>query len=191
MVLSSILDAAFIAKSEIAGWPILGRLARLQQTVFVERRRLRAANQRDAISERFRAGDRIILFPEGGSNDGQRVLPFKSALFSVAEQREGDRPLTIQPVSLAYTRLDGIPLGRAFRPKFAWFGDMNLVSHLFEMLGMGKLTVEVTFHEPVFSHEFKTRKALAECCQQVVGRGLDSALCGRQSHTSDAGSAKS
>ena len=179
VILSSVLDATFVAKSEIAGWPILGLLARLQRTLFVERRRPRAANQRDAISERLRAGDRIILFPEGASNDGQRVLPFKSALFSVAERRDGDLPLTIQPVSLAYTRLDGIPLSRAFRPKFAWFGDMTLGPHMFEMLGMGKLTVEVIFHDPVSGHDFETRKALAEFCQRVVGRGLDSALGGR------------
>jgi len=179
VILSSILDATFVAKSEIAGWPILGLLARLQRTLFVEQRRHRAANQRDAISERLSAGDRIILFPEGSSNDGQRVLPFKSALFSVAERRDDDLPLTIQPVSLAYTRLDGIPLSRAFRPKFAWFGDMTLVPHMFEMLGMGKLTVEVTFHDPVFGHDFETRKALAEFCQRVVRRGLDSALVGR------------
>ena len=180
IVLSSILDASFIAKSEVAGWPILGLLARLQRTLFVERRRPRAAVQRDEISERLRAGDSLILFPEGKANDGQRVLPFKSALFSVAERHEGDKPLTIQPVSLAYTRLDGIPLNRAFRPQYAWFGDMTLMPHLFEMLGIGTVTVEVILHDPVMSDGFETRKLLAQFCHGVVVRGVDTALGGRR-----------
>ena len=181
VVLSSVLDAAFVAKAEIADWPILGLLARLQRTLFVERRRPRAANQRDAIAERLRAGESLILFPEGTSNDGQRVLPFKSALFSVAERHPEGKPLAIQPVSLAYTRLDGLPLGRAIRPQYAWFGDMTLVPHMFEMLGIGTLTVEVTFHEVVVSDAFDSRKALAEFCHRVIVRGVDSALSGRRS----------
>jgi 1-acyl-sn-glycerol-3-phosphate acyltransferase len=179
IVLSSILDASFIAKAEIANWPILGLLARLQRTLFVERRRPRAANQRDAISERLKVGDSLILFPEGTSNDGIRVLPFKSALFSVAERREDGNPLTIQPVSVAYTRLDGIPLHRAFRPQYAWFGDMTLMPHLFEMLGIGRVTVEVTFHDPVVGG-VETRKSLAEFCRRVIVRGVDASLSGRR-----------
>jgi len=179
IVLSSILDASFIAKSEVADWPVLGLLARLQRTLFVERRRPRAANQRDAISERLGVGDSLILFPEGTSNDGQHVLPFKSALFSVAERRGTGKPLTIQPVSLAYTRLDGIPLHRAFRPHYAWFGDMTLMPHMFQMLGMGRVTVEVIFHDPVIGDRFDTRKGLAEFCRRVIVLGVDSALSGR------------
>jgi 1-acyl-sn-glycerol-3-phosphate acyltransferase len=180
IVLSSILDASFIAKSEISGWPVLGLLARLQRTLFVERRRPKAASQRDAISERLYAGDNLILFPEGTSNDGQRVLPFKSALFSVAERHEGDAPLTIQPVSLAYTRLDGMPLNKFWRHHYAWFGDMTLVPHMFQMLGIGRLTVEVSFHEPVAGDGVATRKSLAELCHGVVFRGVDTALSGRR-----------
>ena len=193
IVLSSILDASFIAKSEIADWPILGLLARLQRTIFIERRSPRAANQRDAISERLSAGDNLILFPEGTSNDGQRVLPFKSALFSVAERRGDGEPLTIQPVSLAYTRLDGIPLNRVLRPHYAWFGDMTLMPHLFEMLGIGRVTVEVTFHDPVVGDRFETRKSMAEFCHRVVVRGVDTALSGRRTPAapSDAVSANS
>ena len=193
IVLSSILDASFIAKSEIADWPILGLLARLQRTIFIERRSPRAANQRDAISERLSAGDNLILFPEGTSNDGQRVLPFKSALFSVAERRGDGEPLTIQPVSLAYTRLDGIPLNRVLRPHYAWFGDMTLMPHLFEVLGIGRVTVEVTFHDPVAGDGFETRKSLADFCHRVVVRGVDTALSGRRTPAapSDAVSANS
>lgn len=180
IVLSSILDASFIAKADVADWPVLGLLARLQRTLFVERRRPHAASQRDEMTERLSLGDSLILFPEGTSNDGQHVLPFKSALFSVAERRRDGEPLVIQPVSLAYTRLDGIPMSRAFRPHYAWFGEMTLVAHMFEMLGLGRVTVEVIFHDTVASDGFETRKALAEFCQRVVMRGVDTALSGRQ-----------
>ena len=64
-----------------------------------------------------------MLFPEGTSSDGTRVLPFRSALFAVAQLRRDDKPIAVQPVAIAYTRLDGIPLGRYWRPLFAWFGD--------------------------------------------------------------------
>jgi 1-acyl-sn-glycerol-3-phosphate acyltransferase len=120
-------------------------------------------------------------------------LPFKSALFSLAERREGDKPLTIQPVLLAYTRVDGIPLDWAFRPHYAWFGDMTLMPHMFEMLGVGLVTVEVKFHDPVVGDGSETRRSLAEFCQRVVGRGLEAALSGRPpaAASSDAVSANS
>ena len=123
----------------------------------MELRRPRAVNQRNAISERLGAGDSLILFPEGTSNDGQRVLPLKSGPFYVGESREGDKPIIIQPVSLAYTRLDGIPLNRAFRPHYAWFGHMMLMPHMFDMLGVGLVTVTVIFHDPVVGDGSETR----------------------------------
>ncbi len=175
----SILEASFIAKAEIRDWPLFGLLARLQRTLFVERRGRHAAKQRDEIGLRLEAGDNLILFPEGTSCNGQRVLPFKSALFSVAEQSNGDVPLTIQPVSVAYTQLDGIPLRRALRPHYAWYGDMTLVPHLIEMLGIGKVTIEINFHDPIRGDSLPSRKALADYCHRVVGAGVDAANSGR------------
>ena len=94
-VLGSLLDASFIAKTEVAGWPLFGWLARLQRSVFIDRRARSTAHQRDSIAARLAAGEALILFPEGTSGDGNRLLPFKSALFSVADQhghaaRRGD-----------------------------------------------------------------------------------------------------
>jgi 1-acyl-sn-glycerol-3-phosphate acyltransferase len=175
----SILEASFIAKAEISDWPLFGRLAKLQRTLFIKRQRQYAAQQRDEIGVRLGAGDNLILFPEGTSCNGQQVLPFKSALFSVVEQSKGDTPLTIQPVSVAYTQLDGIPLRRALRPHYAWYGDMTLVPHLIEMLGIGKVTIEINFHEPVPGDHLPTRKALADYCYRVVGAGVDAANSGR------------
>lgn len=180
IVLGSLLDGCFVAKSEVAGWPGFGYLARIAQTVFVDRKRGGSAKERDQLTGRLKAGDPLILFPEGTSSDGNRVLPFKSSLFAVAQiQDDGGRPLPVQPVSVAYTRLDGLPMGRAFRPFYAWYGDMTLAGHLFAALGLGELTVEVIFHPVVSIADFKDRKALANHCHDVVSHGVVSALSGR------------
>ena len=188
IVFGSVLDTSFVAKAEVERWPLFGQLARLQRTVFVDRRGPKVVKQRDEIARRLDDGDNLVLFAEGTSYDGQRVLPFKSALFSVAEGDRQGKALTIQPVSVAYTQLDGIPMCRAFRPQFAWYGDMTLMSHLFEMLGIGIVTIELTFHDPIASDRFPTRKALADYCCQVVASGVDAANSGRSQalKTSDA-----
>ena len=134
-ILGSLLPASFVAKAEVANWPLFGLLAKLQRTVFIDRRATKATEQRDEMICRLEGGDSMILFPEGTSSDGNKVLPFKSALFGVAQVEPHGQPLLVQPVSLAYTRLDGMPVGRALRPYFAWYGAMTLVSHFWEVAG--------------------------------------------------------
>ncbi len=177
-VLASVVPASFIAKAEVASWPLFGLLARLQRTVFVERRTGRAARQRDAIADRLARGDNLFLFPEGTSADGMRVLPFKSALFSVAQIEIPGRTITVQPVSIAYTGLDGMPLGRGFKPFVAWYGDMAMASHLVELMGLGRISVDLIFHPPIALDAFPTRKALSLHCQDVVARGVAAANAG-------------
>lgn len=178
-VLASLIEGSFVAKAEIAGWPLFGWLAKLQRSVFIDRSSQRTAEHRDEMMSRLEAGDNLILFPEGTSGDGNRVLPFKSALFAVAERRPHGRPLTVQPVSLAYTRLDGVPMGRFLRPFVAWYGDMDLAPHIWTAAGLGRITVVVEFHRPVSVDDFGSRKALSEHCQAEVARGVAEALCGR------------
>jgi len=178
-VLGAVIDGCFISKAEVARWPFFGWLAKLQRTVFVDRRVRSTADQRDAIRERLDQADNLILFPEGTTGDGNRVLPFKSALFSVAEYRGAHGPLLVQPVSIAYVRLDGIPLGRFYRPFFAWYGDMEFAPHLWTMLGLGTVAVEVKFHPTVTLREFGSRKALAEHCYREVAAAVASAVAGR------------
>lgn len=183
VVLSAVLEASFVSKAEVRSWPLFGTLARLQRTVFIERRPSQIQGHRDEIGKRLDAGDNLILFPEGTSTDGTRVKPFRTALFAVAEREAGGTPLAVQPVSIAYTRLDGIPLGRALRPLYTWFGEMELMPHIWAMLGLGKLTVELTFHAPVSFAQFGSRKALAAHCHEAVAAGLAAANSGEPSRT--------
>jgi 1-acyl-sn-glycerol-3-phosphate acyltransferase len=173
-VLGSLLPASFIAKREVEGWPLFGWLARLQRTVFIDRRLRSTAQHRDSIADRLAASDALILFPEGTSGDGNRILPFKSALFSVA----GRGGVVVQPVSVAYTRLDGLPIGRALRPLFAWYGSMDLAPHLWTLLGLGTVEIVVEFHPPTTLAECGSRKALARYCEDRVAAGLARALSG-------------
>jgi 1-acyl-sn-glycerol-3-phosphate acyltransferase len=179
IVLGSLIPGSFIAKAEIKSWPLFGWLARLQRSVFVERRAVRTASHRDEIRTRLDQGDRLVLFPEGTSGDGNRVLPYKSALLSVAEGGPGDKPLAVQPMTIAYTKLDGMPLGRHLRPFYAWYGDMELMPHLWQLAGLGRITVEVRFHRPVSSADFASRKELCDYCYQQAAQGMSAALAGR------------
>jgi len=179
--LGSVIRGSFIAKSEVGSWPLFGLLAKLQRTVFIERKtRTTVGRQRDEIGRRLEEGRDLILFPEGTSSDGNRTLPFKTALFAVASVRPDGRPLTIQPVSVAATRLDGMPMGVFGRPLYAWYGDMDLAPHLWTLMRSGPITVEIDFHEPVTIDGFSSRKALAEHCRRTIEVGVSRAISGRR-----------
>lgn len=166
-ILGSLMACSFVAKAEVSGWPGVGTLARLQRTVFVERRPRDAGAHVRRLGERLKEGGRLVLFPEGTSTDGSHVLPFKSALFSVAGSA-ADEAVPVQPVTVAYVRIEGRPAGPLTRPKVAWFGDMAFVPHLWGVLRLDGLGVAVTFHDPVPGARFESRKRLAARCGEIV-----------------------
>ena len=195
-VLGSLIDVSFVAKAEIADWPLFGWLAKLQRSVFIERRASHSARHRDEIGKRLDQGDALVIFPEGTTGDGNHILPFKSALFAVAERTVRGQPLTVQPISVAYVRLDGMPLGREWRAYYAWYGAMDMPDHLWQVLSLGKVSVEVTFHPPldIVSAARQSgltwdgtpdrptvtaaRKVLADRCRSAVVHGVATALAG-------------
>lgn len=171
-------NASFIAKSEVAGWGILGSLCALHKTEFVNRsRRTDSARQRDYLAERIKAGHSLILFPEGTNTSGVRLAPFKSSLFSVAEHVAAhiDEPLRVQPVTLAYTEVNGMPLVRSQKPWVAWLGDVELFAHLQQLLGHAKIVATLEFHEPITLDDANCRKELARYCEAEVSKGLERA----------------
>lgn len=180
VVLSAALPLSFVAKSEINSWTFFGSLARLQRSLFVVReRRARTAEHRNEIGERILSGDAMVLFPEGTSSDGNRVLKFNSSLFGAAETAAGEKPIPVQPLSVAYTRLHGIPMGREYRPFFAWYGDMALVPHLWQALVQGPIDAVLEFHPPLTVAEAGSRKELCRRAERLVGDGVARALAGR------------
>jgi 1-acyl-sn-glycerol-3-phosphate acyltransferase len=184
-ILSTIRPVSFIAKQEVAGWALFGQLAILQETIFVRRgERAKVSEDRDKIRRRLMAGDALVMFPEGTSSDGNRVLAFKSALFGAAELPLGEnsahhiRHAPVQPVSIAYVGLHGMPMGRENRPFFAWYGDMELVPHLWEAFARGPIDVVVELHKPLTIDDAGGRKELAAAAERMVRAGLARALAG-------------
>jgi lyso-ornithine lipid O-acyltransferase len=185
LILSATVPVSFVAKSEVKSWPLFGLMAQLQESVFVERgRRIQAGEARHELRERLRAGDALVLFPEGTSTDGNRVLAFKSSLLGAAESDVGvddtghRRMVPVQPVSISYVGMHGMPMGRENRPLYAWYGDMELLPHLWESLVAGPMDVVVEFHDPLTADGVGGRKKLAQLAEQTVRRGQVCALNG-------------
>ncbi|WP_165215873.1 lysophospholipid acyltransferase family protein [Affinirhizobium pseudoryzae] len=153
LVLGAIADVAFIAKAEVAGWPIFGLLAKWQKSVFVVREQKRKAGEQvNEVAERLAAREIIVLFPEGTTSDGNRLLDVKTSLFGAAAAAVPSSPegvVYVQPVSIAYTGIYGMPMGRYHRPIAAWPGDVELVPHLMGILKAEALEVDVDFGEAV------------------------------------------
>lgn len=163
MVLGGLLDARFVSKAEVGSWPLIGWVARLGRTVFVSRSRGRTGSEAEAMRARLEAGQSLILFPEGTTSDGTRVLPFRSSFFAVANAAE-----RVQPVTIVYDRLGGLPVGRRERPTFAWYGDMETGRHVWHLLRRTGTRVTVLFHEPCAPDAFPDRKALAAAVGRTV-----------------------
>jgi lyso-ornithine lipid O-acyltransferase len=185
-VLSTLAPLSFVAKSEIAGWPFIGTLAQLQRSVFVDRSaRGQSGQQAAAIANRLAAGEAIVLFAEGTSSDGNRVLPFKSTLLAAAfgQSADGSPPgdITVQTIAIAYTRLHGLPLGRALRPSVAWYGDMPATSHAWHVLGLGPLDVEIRIGPPQTAAKLGNRKAMARTLQTAISDDVRLLLRGSRS----------
>lgn len=167
-VLGGRLDGCFVAKDEVGRWPLVGTVARLGRTVFVSRHRHATRRERDRMRDRLAAGDSLVLFPEGTTSDGSRVMPFHSSFFAIAE---GDEPPLIQPVSVVYDRIGGLPAGRASRPVFAWYGDMDLATHFWRFAQHRGLRVSVLLHPPLDPALFASRKALSHAVWRIVADG--------------------
>ena len=185
VVLSALLPVSFVSKAEIARWPGVSILARLQRSVFIERRRGQTREGLASLQRRLAAGDNLVLFAEGTSGDGNRIAPFKSAMFAAAEAGAGGMAPLVQPVSVAYTHLNGFPLGRRSRHRLTWYGRMPLGPHLWRMLGNGRVGVAVDFHAPVRITDFASRKELAAHCFRQITASHALALSGRPRPAAD------
>ncbi|MFD3190828.1 lysophospholipid acyltransferase family protein [Sedimentitalea sp. HM32M-2] len=157
----------FVSKSEVAGWPGIGWLARATGTVFIERNPARAREQTDLFEQRLLAGHKLLFFPEGTSTDGLRVLPFKTTLFAAFFTDHLREMMHVQPVSVIYHA----PPGQDDR-FYGWWGEMEFGEHLLKTLAVARQgSVELIYHPPVRVADFPNRKALAAHCETVVRQG--------------------
>ncbi|MEO1641519.1 MAG: lysophospholipid acyltransferase family protein [Pseudomonadota bacterium] len=158
----------FVSKSEVAGWPGIGWLARATGTVFIKRDRREVTDQIAIFRARLQAGHELLFFPEGTSTDGLQVLPFKPTLFAAFFDAALRDTLQIQPVTLRYEAPNGAD------PRFyGWWGDMDFGPHLLATLAAFRQgTVTVIYHAPVAVRDYADRKALAAVTEAQVRSGL-------------------
>ena len=158
----------FVAKTEVAGWPGIGWLARATGTVFIARDPKQAAIQTRLFEDRLRAGHRLLFFPEGTSTDGRRVLPFKTSLFQAFQSDRLRGLMQVQPVTLVYRAPEG-----ADPVFYGWWGDMALAPAILAVLAAPRQgMVDVIYHTPLTVAEYPDRKALASMAEIMVRAGL-------------------
>ena len=169
IAVGSILPGRFIAKQELSTWPVFGILAKLTRTIFICRSSSSALKQVRMIEKLLFKSERLILFPEGTSSDGKKVLPFKPSLFEAPIQADA----IVQPLTIRYEKINGMPVDRRSKPLLAWYGDMELLPHLWQSLSVGTITIKVVFHEPIKAVVFNNRKKLANHCQKIISLELE------------------
>jgi len=183
-VITAVAPVVFVAKQEVAAWPVFGLLAKLQRSVFVDRaRRHKTREVNSEIAQRLADGDPVVLFGEGTSSDGNRVLAFRTALIGSARdalaEAEHVKRVWIQPLSVAYTAMLGLPLGRQNRNHVAWYGGMSLWPHLRWLVARGAIDVVVSWGEPIPYDELSDRKTVARRLEGEVRALTVAALRGR------------
>ena len=152
LVLGAVLDARFVSKAEVATWPLIGWVAKLGRCVFVSRSRTRTGDEADAMTTRLRAGEGLILFPEG-----------TTSVFSVASHAA-----QVQPVTVVYDRMGFLPACRRDRPLFAWYGDMETASHAWRLLRRTGTRATVVLHEEFAPAALPNRKHMAAEVGRIV-----------------------
>lgn len=169
LALRCITHINFVSKAEVRRWPVIGTVAAVTDTVFIERKRTATKRHESELRERIEAGELLCLFPEGTSTDGLRVLPLKSALMS-AVFAEGVRETAfVQPVTINYSSPPGQP-----EDFFGWWGTMAFEKHIWDVasrVGNGG-AVEVIFHDPIRVSEAGDRKSLTRACEAAIRSGL-------------------
>lgn len=184
VVIGSLRPLSFVAKSEIAGWPLIGPLAGLQRTLFIDRaRRGATATVSAAMGHRLAGGELVVLFAEGTTGDGTRLLPFRSSLVGAARaalQAEADRGrVRLQPLAITYPRRHGLPVVRSERAEIAWYGDMELAPHLATFVKGGPIDVHVVWGAPILFDAATDRKAATAAAEAEVRRAIQGVVTGR------------
>ena len=173
-------ELAFVAKSEVGEWPVVGFLANLQRTLYIDRQRRSAtAGMAATMGARIANGEEVVLFAEGTTGDGTRIL---SSLLGAAHQAMGDATadVTVYPLTITYTGSQGLPGGRIGRAGLAWYGDTELWPHLKHVLECGAVDVELVWGEPIVMGRKTSRKEATRLAEASVHKARRRAVTGRE-----------
>ena len=172
VAVGAVADVTFVAKREVGDWFFVGMMARLQKTIFVDRtRRYDTGRTASEMGQHMASGNAVLLFAEGQSDIGTHVLPFRSALVGAAQHamiEAGARDVMIQPLTIAYTRLQGLPVGRSERSMIAWIKSKSLGQNIREILGGPRKSVTVAFGTPRPLSQTDNRKLVTKTAEDDV-----------------------
>ena len=176
VAIGSVTDVTFVAKQEVAKWFFVGFMASLQRTLYVDRTRRSDAHRTSReMGRRMASGGTVLLFAEGQSDVGTHVLPFRSALVGAAQHamiEAGAKEVLIQPLTVAYTRLQGLPVSRNDRSLIAWIKSKSVKQNITEILTGGVKEVTVSFGTPHTLTEASNRKVVTKQAEDQVRRML-------------------
>jgi 1-acyl-sn-glycerol-3-phosphate acyltransferase len=171
VVLGALRPIEFLAKKEVGAFFLGRQVVGLQGAIYVDRGRRRKIPSVNAeMAGRMRAGAAVVLFAEATTNDGNRLLRFKSSHFEATRLALEDplQSAIVQPIFIAYSRRGGLPLGRAERPFVAWYGDMTFFGHLWRFLLAGSVVCDVHCGAPLHVRRGEHRKAVARRAERAV-----------------------
>ncbi|PZP55443.1 MAG: 1-acyl-sn-glycerol-3-phosphate acyltransferase [Micavibrio aeruginosavorus] len=173
-ILGSRIRASFVAKDDLAKWPVIGFLCRLQQTAFISRSSGQASKARNNIRSMLDRGKNIILFPEGTSTRGETVLDFKSSLFSLPLEY-AEKGVVIQPFTIKLIEVDGVPAQCTdLRDLYSWDRDnpIDMGPHIWNFAQTKGAKLQIIFHDPVMVQTGEDRKSLSQRLQEIVASPL-------------------
>lgn len=173
LLLSTMGEVFFTPKVEVRTWPLIGPLVSRFNVLYVDRKPGRTKEIQQSLMDLIRSGGRICVFPEATTNDGRTMLPFKSSLFSLAEQwKEGSTALPVQPVTVSYKRVNAEPMSDANWPRVAWYGDIDILRHLLGLFTLRSIEAELTIHPPIALLPGESRKELCARAEAIVKAGF-------------------
>ncbi len=169
-IIASVFPAIFVAKREVRKWPIIGLLAKLGGTIFVNREDTRDnVSGAYRVSRSLRSGSSVQVFPESITSDGTQVLPFK-ALFFASAIRAGAE---ILPLTINFRKVNGQALDNGTRDALCWYGEMEFLPHFWNLLKIDSAEVSLMFHQPIKGSRKYGAEAIARRVQNAVSNGFD------------------
>jgi 1-acyl-sn-glycerol-3-phosphate acyltransferase len=169
--LGSLCRVIYISKSQVKNWPLFGQVTIIGRTIFIDRARKNKVD--DYIQETISVLKKkvnTLIFPEGTSTNGERLLCFQSVHFQ--SPLEANSP--ILPLSIAYTKIDGEEVTAKNRDNLCWYGQIKFQEHLLQVLKIGKIEATVTVYPKIYLGNFLkqeyNRKELSEKLHDIIAQ---------------------
>lgn len=165
LVLSSQFPSLFITSVDMRETPGLGLLTEMGGCLYVERRnRSNIHNELVEIREALKQGFRVVLYPEGTSTNGERVLPFKKTLMTAA----AGTGIPIQPMVINYRKVNGEPVSHKWRDYVTWYGDQTFMPAFLRVISLKSVEVDIEFFQEVLVHSEEHRREVAALVQKMI-----------------------